>query len=272
MSATLAMARAQLGGRGGALLVAAVTGALPPLVPRVAPEWIGFGPNLVVLIWAATQLVALFIGFAAFGEDLASGRLAFFFHRGAPALGIWGARLGAAVAYALALQALILGPTLLSWPDDRSFAYGALRLRDTAPSLPQLALLTATLVCGGALAGILGRARGRWLALDAGAALAVLAAVAWAVREVARIDRAVWDGVAIGAPHYNDLYARIEALQTWAVAGALMAFAVSTAAAIVVGRGHPRRAPAAASIALWSTALPVVAACAVYIYAFLPAR
>lgn len=271
MTAFFAIARAQLAGRAGSLAFALAFGLVPLVAARVSPEVAVFGPSLVVAMWAVSQVVALLAGVALFG----GARLSFFFARPAPSAVIWAAPLAATVAHALALQALMLAPMLLLWPRASNLL---------AYSLPptQLAAVTALLVAGGAVTGLVGRARGLWLAADGVLAItvgaAVLAGVQWVEAKTLLTYRI--EGLFVHLPGRSPMraqlvglrdlfFARIDLVSWIVVAVALAAFVAAVAAGVARGRGAPRRAHAAASLALWSIALPATAAILIYLRWFL---
>jgi hypothetical protein len=280
MRSFLAIARAQLSGRWSTLLFALAFGAAPVVAAFISPVVARLGVALIVPVWAVSQLIAFLVGVQLFGEDLGSGRLSFFFARPVSSLAIWGAKVAGSLVFVLLVQVLMMAPMLLAWPYAWDFGGVTRILAQLSPGPLEFAIVSATLLAGGAVTGVVGRARSRWLALDFVAVVAVAAAITDAMLFVdgttTRINalgfhsqssppalrRHIWELMEV----YDH---RLDALLWAGVGVALIAFALATAAGIVSGRVSARRAHVAASITLWSIAVPSAAGLLLYVRFFL---
>ncbi len=250
MGAAMIIARSVVVAQRSTLAAAAV---LAVLLGAVMIGWPGNHEMLFALrppLVAAALLGAFLVGMSLLGEELASGRLAFWFARPISAWSIWGGKLAGALVVAAALQLAILLPTSGSGPTS-------------ADNGLHLALwCTALAAAGGMLSGVLARGRSS-MAMFNRVGMVVVAALA--VRLMLRID-ALTSAYHEGAMTAERLSAwrvidrRMEIIFYLVVAGATLACLAGTAAAVVAGRTSPARAHAAGSIAAWSIAAPVAIA------------
>jgi len=233
------------------LLVAAAVASFVPLAVPFVPSLGRLGPADVRLAVATMMAVgiavvlALFLGSTIVGRDLAENRMGFYFARPLSAAAIWWGKLGTAFLLVLICELIVLLPTalvsgrarevlLLGWPE---LEWAVLQWIG-----PLAVLLVAH------AAGVAWRARSAWLVLDAGAMLALAAAILWTARPFLQVQ-------AIGV---------IRAGLTLLLAASLLALAAAGAVQVAVGRVDLRRGHRALSLTLWGTGAAAVVALAAW--------
>ena len=265
MRAFLTVFRVTIAGKGGLLLLAAAIGAVPVVVGTQRPELFGFGPLVQTIIWTGILAATFVLGLSLLGDELAAGRLSFFFGRPVPAAAIWGGKVAGGVVVAVAITAASLLPMNLWWPRwDQGPELGPIGLGHVATPVLGVAL--------GMVAGVLIRGRSRWSILD-GVALAAVPLLwidIYAPIETARTHISAIPRLTERQPLRDLLEQRVDLVVSVLVLAAIVGGLAASAAALSVGRASARRAHAAASVTLWSILLPTAACVLVYAHWFLP--
>jgi len=229
------VARRELDQRWAVLGAAAALGLAPVVASAFWPSLRVHARTLGVAEFFVAQAIASFVGLWLVGDDLASGRMGWYFSRPLSGFAIWAGKLGGAGLLAIAATLVMALPTLVLAQPVESPLLGT-PLGDGGFVVCPLLFVGA-----GAVGGIVARGRTRWLALD-------LACV------VALGPLMVWAGERPHAP--GDAYG-ITVLLVFTGA-----FLSASAAGVIVGRADARRAHAAASLTLWGIFVPgAVALC-----------
>jgi ABC-type transport system involved in multi-copper enzyme maturation permease subunit len=229
---------------------AVVVGSLTMIVIRSLDLGRGDADAVLLGTWLGTLVVAGLIGLSLLGDELSNGRLSFYFTRPFAASAIFGGKLAAGVLLALVVQGLLLAPVAVGMP-ALAWQGSELALGGTALLIVDVFLSACAAVALGMAAGVVVRAKTRWLAVDlAGIALVGLVAAFVAVHV---------EGVAssLGVDTDQAAYASAVALlQLAALVVAIGGLAYATATALVRGRTDRERAHAALSRSLWPILVP----------------
>jgi hypothetical protein len=229
MRAAAAIARSILAAQGATLAAAAGLGLVLAAINAGWPEHRPALYALRVPLAAGGLLGAFLVGMTLLGEELATGRLGFWFARPISAWSIWGGKLAGVVLLGAALQVAVLVPTLGTGPAELDHG-ASLALRWTV-------LAAASGLLGGVLAR--GRSRMAWVNW-----VGLVAVVLLLGREVLLVD---------GTPGSRE---RFGVVGDVTVTAATLACLLGSAAAVVVGRTSPGRAHLAGSIAAWVAVVP----------------
>jgi len=229
LSKVTAVARRELDQRRTLLAAAVALGLVPVVAGAFSPAVRASARTLGVVEFFVAQAIAAFVGLGLVGDDLASGRMGWYFSRPLSGFAIWAGKIGGAGILAVAATVVMTLPALLLAPPAAGPLLGT-PLGDAGFVVCPLLFLGA-----GAVGGIIARGRSGWLAVD----LACIVALA---------PLMVWAGEQPHAP--GDLFGQGVLLVFTA------AFLAASAAGVIVGRADARRAHAAASLTLWGIFVP----------------
>ncbi len=235
---------------------AVVLGTLAMLAIRSLDHNRGDADSLLTGTWIATLGISVIVGMSLLGEELANGRLSFYFVRPFAPSSIFGGKLVAGILLALAIQGLVvaliaLGLPSIAWVDSN------LAARGLAAVIGERVFATFACVVLGMATGIVLQSRTRWFILDVAGITSVGLVTAWVVLHVTRMMREGHSGTAGVPAGYDD---QVTVLQIGALAIGVVGLAIATARALVRGRTDRERAHAALSTTLWPIIVPSAAA------------
>lgn len=236
----ITMARREIRQRWPLLGVAAALGLMPVVASAFWPEVRADGRTLGIAEFFVAQAIAAFVGLGLVGDDLASGRMGWYFSLPLSGLAIWAGKLGGAGVLAVAATFLMVLPTLFLAQPLAEELYVPL---DAAGFV----LIPLMFLCAGVVGGIVARGRTRWLFLDLAGVLA-LPLVIMPTSEAIHASR-------------HDLHGVDAAI----LLAFIVSFLVASAAGVIVGRADARRAHAAASVTMWGIMVPAQLALFAYV-------
>ncbi len=246
-----ALARREIHQRWAVLGVAAALGLVPVVAGGFWPSVRADARTLSVVEFFVAQAIASFIGLGLVGDDLASGRMGWYFSRPLSGFAIWGGKIGGAGALAVAATLLMGLPTLFL---VQSLAPREGLFAGTTLGAVGFVVFPLLFVGAGAVGGIVARAHTRWLLLD----LACVTALPVLILPTSERIHALMKGAR------HDLHV----LDTAMLLAFPAAFLVASAAGVMIGRVDARRAHAAASVTLWGILIPAQAALFGYVHWF----
>jgi hypothetical protein len=272
MKGMLTIMRYELGKRWTLLAAAAAVGVGAALVSLAVPGHETFAMDQFVVLWSLAQLAALLTGLTVLGEDLASGRMAWFFARPIPASAIAAGKLLGGLAVTFAVQVLLVGPTMFL-PVRWGMGHRMLgwNVRYGFAGIGPLLGVTTAIVLAGMVFGVIGRSRSRWMIVDALAFVAFVAGADWAGVHGINVVEDLWQRAAAKGDWVRAELVAIDAKQsavdhflTVGLVAIIVGFGVAAFLAVTRGRADPRRAHKTASLTAWSILLPVAAAAVLY--------
>lgn len=223
------VARRELDQRWAVLGAAAALGLIPVVASAFAPGLRAHARMLGVTEFFVAQAIASFVGLGLVGDDLASGRMGWYFSRPLSGFAIWAGKLGGAALLAIAATLVMALPALLLAPAPEAPSF-ATPLGDAGFVVCPLLFVGA-----GAVGGIVARSGTRWLYVDLACGLVLAPFMVWAGEQ----------------PHRPGDVFGITVLLVFT-----LAFLAASAAGVIVGRADARRAHAAASLTMWGIFVP----------------
>ncbi len=234
------LARREIHQRWAVLGVAAALGLAPVVASALWPSVRADARTLGVMEFIVAQALAALVGLGLVGDDLASGRMGWYFSRPLSGFAIWAGKVSGAGALAVAAT-FVMGVPALFLVQPHGWGEGL--FADAPVGIAGFVVYPLMFVGVGTVGGIVARTRTRWLLLDLACVLALCPLI---MRTSARIH-----ALPAGARH--DLGPAMLVLFT-------IAFLVASAAGVMIGRADARRAHAAASVTLWGILVPAQAA------------
>jgi hypothetical protein len=234
--------------------IALVLALVAVAVPRLVAE--SDQPSVANAIWVCACVVpvgiSVIVGTTLLGGERGEGRLAFYFARPIAAWQIVVGKLLGGLVLAVVTQVIFVVVAGLALPGPARFGtIGAPLVMASVAGVPF-----------GLAAGIVARARTRWLALDIASLVAVIAALGTAALHPLAGRRWGFEPRDVLEKTFARARAEIESLAIAAIAIALVVLVIAAVRAVVVGRGELARSHAVLSRTLWAIALP---ACAVVV-------
>ena len=234
---------------------AIVLGTLAMLTIRSIASGTGDADRWINGTWVATLAISVIVGLSLVGNELANGRLSFYFARPFAPSAIFGGKLVGGVILALVIQVAViglvgLGLLSIAWTGSALAAHGLVAV------VGERVLGTFACVILGMAIGIVLQSRTRWLIVDAGCVALVGIVATWVVLHVTRAMRSGHHGDPNIPPGYD---AQVALLQIGALAVAVAGLAAATARALANGRTDSERAHATLSTTLWPIVVPAAA-------------
>jgi hypothetical protein len=245
------LARREVRQRWPLLAVAVALG----LIPAVASAfWPGVRPQARVVgtvEYFAALALAAFLGLSLIGDDLAAGRLGWYFARPLSGFAIWAGKVGGGAALALAMAFAMTTPALLLVLEEPWTRYQSL-FNGMALDLPGFVAGPLLFLGAGAVGGIIARSRSRWLLLDAATVLGLALVLPWMADRFEALEKA---GRGRDVPDVEPAILVVS----------ISALLLASAAGVMVGRADARRAHAAASLAMSAILAPAQLALFCYV-------
>jgi len=242
-SNVITMSRRELQQRWAALAAAGAFGLVPVVAAAFWPSVQANARMVGVAEFLAAQAIAALMGLGLIGDDLASGRMGWYFSRPLSGFAIWAGKLGGAGALAIAATFVMTVPAMFLVRPREGLLVG------TPLGAAGFIVCPLLFVGAGAVGGIIARARTGWRLLDLGCVVTFGPLVAWASQRI--------HAAAGGAR--SDFFGPAVLL---VMTGALLA---ASAAGVMIGRADARRAHVAVSLTLWGILVPAEAALLGYV-------